>query len=139
MAYATVTDVTKRLGRAVSSNDERLQITTWLNDAERLILRRIPDLEAKVEDGSICRDDVVLVEANAVFRKVKNPDGKQNERIDDYSYGLGDDAAKGEVFIADDEWSLLLSDDDGIDGAFTITPGGSRRTPPFSLTIDGWR
>lgn len=108
MAYAFIDDVSDRLGRAVSDAAEIQQIETWIEDAGRLILRRIPDLATRVAAGTIDRADVVMVEAQAVVRKVKNPDGKQNERIDDYSYGLVKDAARGEVFITDDEWDLLL-------------------------------
>jgi len=121
MAYASIDDVTVRLGRAVSETAEQDQIDTWIEDAERLILRRFPDLSTRIATGTVAEAEVVMVEAQAVVRKVKNPDGKQNERIEDYSYGLVEAAARGEVFITDDEWALLMPTRDPR-GAFSVRP-----------------
>lgn len=132
MAYADVDDVAVRLGRAVSDAAEEEQIEAWLDEAEQIIAGRIRDLAARIADGRITVATVALVEARAVVRKVKNPDGKQNERIDDYSYGLVEDAAKGEIFITDDEWALLLGTTASGSGAFTIRPAGwANRAQPW--------
>lgn len=125
MSYAVLTDVSSRLGRTVSDAAEISQINTWLDDVEAIIKSRISDLDTRVTAGAPTEDTVVMVEAQAVVRKVKNPDGKQNERIDDYSYGLNSDASRGELFITDDEWALLLPAT-GTEGAFTIRPRGMR-------------
>lgn len=130
MAHANVNDVAARLGRAVSDAGETDQIETWLEDVERLILRRIPDLADRITDGLVTVADIAMVEAQSVVRKVKNPDGKQNERVDDYSYGLVEDAARAELFITDDEWAILLGTVTAGSGAFTIRPAGWRRTVP---------
>lgn len=132
MAYADVDDVAVRLGRAVSDTAEEDQIETWIGDASRLIARRIPDLAIRIAEGLVTAEDVAMVEAQAVVRKVKNPDGKQNERIDDYSYGLVEDASKAELFITDDEWAILLGTAHSGSGAFTIRPAGwASRTQPW--------
>ncbi|MFB9956995.1 Gp19/Gp15/Gp42 family protein [Cellulomonas denverensis] len=80
-------------------------MNAWLSDIEALILSRIPDLAAQIADGHPTEAVVKMVEANAVIRKIKNPDGKQNERIDDYSFGLNTDAARGDLFLTDEEWA----------------------------------
>ena len=123
MSYATVTDVQVRLGRPITSANEVAQVTAWLTDVEALIRVRIPDLNQRVLLGDIDETIVALVEAQAVVRKVKNPDGKQNERIDDYSYGLNADSARGDLFLTAEEWALLLPVSVG--GAFTIRPVGA--------------
>lgn len=125
MAYATVQNVSTGLGRPIVSAEEIAQVTQWLNDAEMLVRARLGELAPLVISGALSQDALVYVEREAVIRKVKNPDGKQNEKIDDYSYGLNDDARRGAVFITDEEWALLAPADSG--AAFTIraaaTPG----------------
>ncbi len=123
MTYAVLTDVATRLGRPITNPDEVAQVNAWLADIEALVLGRIPDLADRVSAGNPTEAVVKMVEANAVIRKIKNPDGKQNERIDDYSYGLNTDAARGDLFLSDEEWALLLPGSG--EGAFTIRPYGA--------------
>ncbi|GIG27182.1 Gp19/Gp15/Gp42 family protein [Cellulomonas denverensis] len=120
MTYAVLTDVATRLGRPITDTNEVAQVNAWLSDIEALILSRIPDLAAQIADGHPTEAVVKMVEANAVIRKIKNPDGKQNERIDDYSFGLNTDAARGDLFLTDEEWALL--EPGSGEGAFTIRP-----------------
>lgn len=133
MSVATVTDVQVRLGRPITDSAEIAQVNAWLSDIEALIKVRIPDLAVRILDGVLDEEVVKLVEAQAVVRKAKNPDGKKNERVDDYSYGLTDDAARGDLFLTDDEWSLLLPASNP-NGAFTIRPFG---VPDYSSPV-GW-
>lgn len=123
MTYAVLADVATRLGRPITSSEEVAQVNAWLGDIEALILARIPDLADRVTEGNPTAAIVKMVEANAVVRKIKNPDGKQNERIDDYSYGLSADAARGDLFLTDAEWALL--EPGSGEGAFTIRPYGA--------------
>ena len=133
MSVATVTDVQVRLGRPITDSAEIAQVNAWLSDIEALIKVRIPDLAVRILDGVLDEEVVKLVEAQAVVRKAKNPDGKKNERVDDYSYGLNDDAARGDLFLTDDEWSLLLPASNP-NGAFTIRPFGQ----PDYYSPAGW-
>lgn len=121
MTYADVDDVAARLGRPITDADERRQVQAWLDDVELIIRAAIPDLDALVEAGEIDAQALAMVEANAVVRKVRNPDGKMQERIDDYSYGYSQDAARGDLYLTDDEWALILPH--GSRGAWTIAPG----------------
>lgn len=136
MTYATVDDVSKRLGRPITSAAEIAQVGAWLGDVGAIIRARIPDLDDRVTEGQPPQAVVVMVEASAVVRKVRNPEGKQNERIDDYSYGLSADAARGELFLTDDEWNLLLPG--GSDGAWTIRPAGRTQGQGYWLHPDVW-
>lgn len=123
MTYATAQDVANELGRPLGSfsAEQITQIEGWLRRAESSIKVRIPDLDAQITAGTIDEQTVIDVEAAAVARKAENPSGKQNERIDDYSYGLVDDAATVDVVITDAEWLLLMPSRRR--GAFTIRPG----------------
>lgn len=119
---ATAEDVSLRLGRALGEGSETNQVEAWIADVEAMVSARIPDITERVTSGALSSQVVSAVIANAVIRKIKNPDGKQNERIDDYSYGLTADAARGELFLTEDEWALLLPS--VASGAFSIRPHG---------------
>ena len=121
MAYANLTDVADRLGRPISDPLEVKQVNAWIGDVEAIIRVRIPDLDERVAGGVPSPEVVAMVVTNAVVRKTLNPTGKQNERIDDYSYGLTEAAARGDLFLTADEWELLrpLSGT----GAFSVRPG----------------
>ena len=120
MTYASITDVSTRLGRPIVDSLEVAQVAAWLEDVEAIVLARIPGLADAVTAGRPTVATVVMVEANAVIRKIKNPDGKVAERVDDYDYRLNENSRKGELFLTDEEWGLLTPD--GPDGAFTIRP-----------------
>lgn len=131
MALANITDVSDSLGRPIVDAAEIAQVTTWLGQVEGLIVTRlrkagVSDLDSWVdhEDGPTMAT-FVGVEVDSVIRKIKNPDGKQNERIDDYSYGLNEDARRGELFLTDDEWGSILpsGQTDAFSIRFVANPG----------------
>lgn len=133
MALATITEVSTRLGREIGEGAETNQVNAWIDDVEGMIKARLPNIEERISDGDLSPLVVSAVVSNVVIRKIKNPDGKQNERIDDYSYGLTADAATGELFLTDREWDLLMPT--ASSGAFTIRPyGGNTR----GAWIDTW-
>lgn len=136
MTYANVNDVSTRLGRPISDATEIAQVNAWLGDVEALILARIPALATGVSAGLPTEAVVVMVEANAVVRKVRNPEGKVSERIDDYDYRLNENAGRGDLFLTDEEWALL--EPGSGQGAFTITPGGSRAREGWWVHPDTW-
>jgi hypothetical protein len=136
VTYATLSDVSTRLGRPITDAEEIAQVTAWLADVEAMILARIPDLDELVADGSPSAAVVAMVEANAVIRKIRNPDGKVSEGIDDYNYRLNENARKGELFLTDEEWALLLPG--AANGAWTIRPVGLRRGPGQWVHPDVW-
>lgn len=143
MAYATADDVANRLGRPLSP-DEVTFVETLLGDAEIKILSRVPMLHEYVATGKISRDAVVLVEANAVLRVVRNPEGFRSEQEGDYLYARDVATASGLLNILPDEWALLK-----VNKAFTIYPDTGRKNydprnfPPhawqWSWPAEGWR
>lgn len=106
MAYASVTDVTVRWGR-VPTTEEAAAITVRLEDVERLILRRIPDLDDQILDGTILEEDLIQVEADAVLRLARNPDGYVSETDGNYTYMLSQQQSQGRLEILPEEWDLL--------------------------------
>ena len=127
MAYADITEVETRTGMAFSDADSK-RVKSLLDDAEDAIKagfrRRGLDLDDQITAGRVTERTVIRIEVNAVERKLKNSDGKQNERIDDYSYGLEANWAKGTVGITDDEWAELL-------------PSGRSRRRAFMIDLSG--
>jgi Phage protein Gp19/Gp15/Gp42 len=106
MAYATTTDVTKRWARTATELETQL-IEVRLEDVERLIRRTIPDLDDLILDGEIDEADVVQVEADAVLRLVRNPEGYLSETDGSYQYMLRQDIATGKVEVLPEEWLIL--------------------------------
>ena len=131
VAYATVIDVATTLGRPITDPDEQAQILNWIGKVERIIAARLGDL------GNLDRQILADVISEVVARRARNPDGKRNERIDDYSYTLDAAASAVELTLTADEWARL-SQDGSTSGAYmpVLTPApwlGGRdadTTPP---------
>jgi hypothetical protein len=118
VAYASLSDVVARLGRELS-DEESVLVGTRLEDVERMIVRRIPDLEEKVSAGSVVEEDLIQVEAEAVLRLVRNPDGLYMETDGNYSYQFSRESASGRLEIRPEEWRML-----GVrpGGVFSLAP-----------------
>lgn len=117
MACATVIDVATTLGRPITDPDEQNQITNWISKTERIISARLGDLD------NLDRQILADVISEVVARRARNPDGKRNERIDDYSYTLDAAASAVELTLTADEWARL-SQDGSTSGAYmpVLTP-----------------
>lgn len=134
MAYATVIDVATTLGRQITDPDEQNQITNWIGKVERIIAARLGNLDAL--DRQILADVI----SEVVARRARNPDGKRNERIDDYSYTLDAAASAVELTLTADEWGRI-SQDGSTSGAYMpiLTPApwyGGRE--PGTTPTGGW-
>lgn len=119
MTYATWSDVERRFERDLTDR-EKIQVTEWLGDLEAEILERIPDLAAFIADGKLQQRTVVKIQAAAVLRVLRNPDGKLTERIDDYSWTRSANTSTGELRLLDSEWEQLTPQ--SATDAFTIRP-----------------
>ncbi|MCA2331632.1 hypothetical protein JF714_14390 [Mycobacterium avium] len=106
-------DVVARWGKA--PEDVEPEILTLINkrlgDVERMIKRRFKklgrDLDADVTDDTVDVEDVKQVEAEAVLRLVRNPDGYLSESDGNYTYMLQNDLATGKLEILAEEWEIL--------------------------------
>lgn len=108
--YASATDVTNRLGRDVSGNTALITlITTRLADVERLLKRRITDLDAQIaaDPPTIDVEDVKQVESEAVLRLARNPEGFISETDGTYTYQLAHNLSAGQLEILPTEWEIL--------------------------------
>lgn len=106
MAVATVEDVQRRFVRDLE-DQERVVVAQRLDDVEDIILSRIPDLADRIADGSIRPSVVVMIEAEAVLRLIRNPDGYSQETDGNYSYSVSALVASGRLEVLPDEWRLL--------------------------------
>ncbi len=106
MAYATAADVAALLARELDAAETAL-VERRLAQVERLILRRVPDLAGQIEAGQIDQDDVRDIEAEAVYRVVRNPEGIRSENDGQYSYQLSAEVADNTLRITSDEWAVL--------------------------------
>ena len=125
MVYATIQDVAAELGRtAFTDPAEIAQLNAWLRRANATIKVRVPDLDARVEVGSIDPELVASIEAAAVARKALNPKGLRSSMrsVDDGSIQETVDSTQsdGVIRIMDDEWMLLLGRQTR--GAFSVRP-----------------
>jgi hypothetical protein len=106
VAYAEAKDVEDRFIRPLDTDEQRV-VGTRLNDAERMIKRRVPDLDAQIVAGTIDQDDVVMIEADMVLRLIRNPDGYTSETDGNYSYTISQQVSSGKLEVLPDEWDLL--------------------------------
>lgn len=111
-------DIAKALGKphTAYTQDRIIQLNWWIKVAQTKIRQRCMLERIAFEDLDPDAVDVVVVES--VCRKVANPKGKQNERIDDYSYGINPAEATSQITITDDEWRMLTPAREA--GAFMI-------------------
>lgn len=126
---ADVADVATQLGRKIDDPLEMEQITAWIELAEITILKRYPNLDQIIVDNRLSQKTVNLVEALAVARYARNPEGttSKSTRIDDYQETVGTTNSVATINLLDSEWALLEPKDYGASGAFTIVPAGWRR------------
>ena len=106
MAYAKAADVQAVYGKSLTTEETAL-VNRRLEQAERRILRRIPDLADQIAAGTIDQDDVVDIEAEAVLRVIRNPEGLFSEQDGSYGYQLSREAADNSLRITTEEWERL--------------------------------
>lgn len=126
-AYATAGDVATRWGKAEEDLDPEIValIEVRLGDVERMIKRRIKDLDDQIAADKIDVEDVKQVESDAVLRLARNPEGYMSESDGNYTYMLRSDLSSGKLEILPDEWETL-----GVSasGMFIIAPTLRRKS-----------
>lgn len=106
MTYAKAADVQAIYGKALTTEETAL-VERRLAQVERMILRRIPDLADQIEAEEIDQPDVVDIEAEAVLRVIRNPEGLYSEQDGSYGYQLSREAADNSLRITAEEWERL--------------------------------
>lgn len=105
MAYATATDVTVRWAKEADDATTAL-INVRLEDVERMIERKV-DLAAGITAGTFVEEDVIQIEADAVLRLVRNPEGFLSESDGNYTYMVQQQLASGKLEILAEDWETL--------------------------------
>lgn len=95
------TDIEDRW-RTLSEQETRVA-QTFIDDAWALLLTRRPNLEADIAAGTVASTNVVRVVSAMVLRVMRNPEGKEFESIDDYSYRRSAIMASGVLHVTGDE------------------------------------
>lgn len=126
---ASVQDVATQLRREITEPTEIAQVLAWIELADMTIRSRYPNLDKLTASRRIDPRTVDLVEAVAVARYARNPEGftSKSEGIDDYTTVYGMRNASVSIELTESEWALLTPKDSGAEGAFTITPAGRRK------------
>lgn len=106
MPYATAEAVRVLLTKPTLSPEEEALIESRIGKAERIIRRRIPDLDQQIAAGDLTAEDVADVIVEAVYRAVRNPEGLIQEADGNYSY-MRSDGDDGSLEITDEEWESL--------------------------------
>lgn len=128
MTYATLADVSARLGRPITLAAEITQVETWLGDVEDQIVARFVRAGLVLAD-QIALDDptsasVIRVEAEAVLRRIDRPiPGRTSttRSIDDASVTDRWEGQSSYEWLTDGDWSDLLPF--VTSGAFSTRPG----------------
>ena len=118
MSYTTVQDVEAEWNQQVPDGS-LVHVQRLIEKAERLLVRRIPDLADRIDDDRLTEADVVDVVCSMVLRVLRNPTGFRSESAGDYSYSADAASASGRIQLLPSERRLLVG---GTGGAFTIRP-----------------
>lgn len=129
MSYATVTDVSNRLGRPISDAAEITQVETWLADVEDMISARFIraglDLATQVGLNDPSMATVIRVESDAVIRRIYRPQPGRTSTtraVDDATVTDRWEAETYDDGLTSGEWDDLLPGISGT-GAFSTRPG----------------
>ena len=106
MAYATAQDVVTLWAKEPEPEVMTL-IERRLEQVERMIKRRITNVATRAAESATFLADLVDIEADAVLRLVRNPEGYMSETDGAYTYMLQSDLTSGKLEILDDEWQTL--------------------------------
>lgn len=122
---ATHADVSARWRTLTTA--EQAQATVFLDDAWRLLKRKVANLETRLDEGEAdLEENAVQVLAQAVIRKMKNPDGVRQESItiDDATRQrtLATQPEPGAIYFTEAELESVREVEDERGKAFSIQP-----------------
>ena len=126
---ATNSDLQARSFRTLTTGELAVG-TTLLGDAWAIVLSAKPsvaDRLDKLPPDLVFKSLVVQTLCAMVLRVFSNPEGKLEERQDDYQYRLDAAVSSGALYLSDSELARLSEGDDGSDGAWTIGPSFAQR------------
>lgn len=90
---------------------EQIVIQSWLDDAWAQLGVYVPDLESRIDLGTLSTELVIGVVAEAVIRKAQNPEGRRqmSVAIDDAtrSWTIDNTRSAGDLYFTSRELELL--------------------------------
>lgn len=89
-------------GEAVDASIARL-----IAKAEQRVLLRVASVPARIEAGTLQADAVAGVVEDMVLRVMRNPRALRQVSIDDYAETIDNIASGGELYLTDNEATLL--------------------------------
>lgn len=122
MANPTIIADIEARWRPLSEQEDR-NAQAFLEDAWAELLSKRPNLEAELAAGIVSRANAVRVVCAMVLRVLKNPDGYEDESIDDWRGRRSALVASGVLHVTSDELAL-------------VTPGRAHRRS-IRLVKDG--
>ena len=118
---ATSSDLQARSFRTLSA-DELTVGGVLLDDAWTLVLSAKPSAADRITTDTVFLALVKQTLCAMVLRVLSNPEGKLEERQDDYQYRLDSAVSSGALYLSEAELARLSEGDGVSDGAFTIRP-----------------
>jgi hypothetical protein len=135
----SVSDVESRLMGRTFTPEESAVIAVWIEDLEADIRTRITALDTLAADP-LYLSTVKRVVSASIKRVLDNPKGlrQMSVSIDDYtrSETIDSTASAGLLYIADDDWGLLVPALEG--DAFTIRPYGASDQDRVWTSTTSW-
>lgn len=114
------------------SDQETTNGQTFLDDAWRMLKRAVLRINEDIEDLIVAdttgdlEDEVIRVLATSVLRVMKNPDGKRQESIDDYSWARDEAVSAGLLYISDADLDGLVPGSGATGRAYSLDPFAGR-------------
>jgi hypothetical protein len=124
-AFATITDVEKRIKTTFVEQTDIDQMTAFLDDVSALIRKRRPKVDQWIAAGLLDVEWVRAVTCQVVARLLtsyENGAGVESETYPEWSYRLSKAAAAG-LTLTDAELSDLTPETEGRNRAFSVHPG----------------
>lgn len=87
---------------------EQVVAQTFIADALSILTTRRPTLDADVTAGLVTQQTLTSIVSSMVLRVLKNPEGKRQESIDDYSWTRDNAVSSGALYVSDEEMRLLI-------------------------------
>lgn len=87
---------------------EKVVAPKLLRDAAVILGARLPTLAARVRAGTLDAGLIEVVQVAMVLRVMKNPEGKRQESIDDYSWTRDNALSAGLLYVTADEIAGLF-------------------------------
>ncbi len=121
---ANKADLQARSFRTLSDGELKVG-ETLLGDAWAMVVSAKPSVSERLDRVPVnaeFKSLVVQTLCAMVLRVLSNPEGKLEERQDDYQYRLDSAVSSGALYLSDAELARLSDGDNASDGAWTIGP-----------------